>query len=478
MNVKNKNVLKKLTLATVMATGLFYGSGQAQDITRDTAAVPASVGQGATGGARVLTLKEALGYALRENQAARKAQLDVENSQYQIEEVRSRALPQLTGNAGLNYNPILQLSALPGELAGEPGKTLMVPFGQKWSSTAGLSLSQNLFDQGVFTGLKAARTTREFYKINAQLTEEQIIEMVATNYYQVLVQRHKIGVIDTTLANTIKVQHIIKGQHDNGLAKQIDLDRIAVNVSNLQTQRQQLLNAVSQLENQLKFAMGLSIQAPIALPAVDFTGIQPHVAAAGDSLNVNNRTELRVLRTQETLLEFQKDSYKAEYYPTLSLNGSYTYQGLGNKLPWFQPGSAGVNWFDYASVGLSLRVPIFNGFATRSRVRQADVSIRKLQEDIKNTSLSLNLAYENAKTQINNSVIILNNQQKNVELAQKVFFNTQNNYNNGLASLTDLLDAETSLTEAQNNHSAALLDYRVAEIQLIKAQGNLKSLLN
>ncbi len=106
------------------------------------------------------------------------------------------------------------------------------------------------------------------------------------------------------------------------------------------------------------------------------------------------------------------------------------------------------------------------------------MEIRKVQEDLKNTELSLSLAFENAKAQISNSIITLNNQKENVELAQEVYDNTRNNYNQGLAPLTDLLDAENSLTTAQNNYSSALLDYRLAEIQLIKAQGNLKSLLN
>jgi len=65
-----------------------------------------------------------------------------------------------------------------------------------------------------------------------------------------------------------------------------------------------------------------------------------------------------------------------------------------------------------------------------------------------------------------------------VALAEEVYANSQNNYAQGLAPLTDLLDAENSLTTAQNNYTSALLDYRLAEIQLIKAQGNLKSLLN
>lgn len=476
MDVKNKGMMKPRLLGLLLLAGGIGGQAVAQ-----TTVQPVMAQQPAASAVTApapLTLKEALTYALKASQAARIARLDVENAQYKIDEVKSRALPQLSGNASLNYNPILQLSALPGELAGQPGKTLMVAFGQKWSSGAGLTLSQNLFDQGVFTGLKAARSTQEYYRINAQLTDEQLIEQVATTYYDVMVQRQKIGVVDTTIMNAVRTQKVLKGQFENGLAKQIDLDRVSVNISNLQAQRQQLQNAVTLMENQLKYAMAMPIETPVSLPEFDYTSIQTQAVPAGDVLDVNNRTEIQLLKQQEVLLNYQKQAYKAEYWPTLSLNGNYAYQGLGNKLPWFQPGSAGVNWFDYASVGLTLKVPIFNGFATRSRIRQADVDVRKLQENISQTSLGLNLAYQNAKTQINNSIIVLNSQADNVQLARKVYFNTQNNYNNGLASLTDLLDAENSLTEAQNNHSAALLAYRVAEIQLIKAQGNLKSLLN
>src|SRR5690606_10334912 len=105
-------------------------------------------------------------------------------------------------------------------------------------------------------------------------------------------------------------------------------------------------------------------------------------------------------------------------------------------------------------------------------------SIRRLQEDIAQTNLSLDLAYENAKTQISNSLITLNNQEENVKLAREVFENTQNNYNNGLAPLTDLLEAENTLTASQNSYSSALLDYKLAEIQLLKSQGTLRSLIN
>ena len=421
-----------------------------------------------------LSLKEALQYALKNKAAAVKARLDEENSQNKIDEAKSQALPQINANGGLTYNPILQKSALPGEIAGQPGKTLLVAFGQKWNSTASVSLSQTLFDKSVFTALKASKTTQQYYQLATGLTNEQVIEQVATQYYQVLVQRQKLAVTDSNIATTTRIKNIIEGQYKNGLAKKIDLDRTTVNLSNLQAQHQQLINGVELQENTLKFYMGLPIETPIEIPASALENIRPQLSLDDHVPDVKNLSDYKVLKKQEELLQLQKEATRAAYYPSLSLSGNYGYQGISNSFPT----GKSANWFDYSSVGLNLKVPLFNGFSTRSKVRQNEIDIKKLHEDIKNTELSLNLTYQNARTQLRNSIITLNSQKDNVGLAEEVYSNTQNNYNQGLAPLTDLLDAENSLTTAQNNYSTALLDYRLAEIQLIKAQGNLKSLLN
>lgn len=423
-----------------------------------------------------LTLKEAITYALENKADAKKAQLKVENSEYQIQEVRSRALPKISANGGLTYNPILQTTFLDaGSFGGEPGTTIQATFGQKWSSTAGVSLTQNLFDQSVFTGLKAAKTTREFYKINAQLTEEQVIERVANNYYQVYVQRKNLNVLDSTYINTAKVKNIIKGQFENGLAKKIDLDRILVKISNINTQRMQVLNAVQIQENTLKFYIGMPIDTQINIPQAEFE-VSPQ--AFSEAPNTETRTEFLLMKKQEQLLEFQKASVVAAYYPTLSLVAGYNYIGQGPKMPWGEKPANGVYWSDFSSVGLNLKVPIFSGFETRSKVRQADVELRSMKEDLKDTKLSLDLAFANAKTQIDNSIITIRNQKGNAQLAKDVLNNTKNNYLQGLASLTDLLDAENAHTEAQNNYTSALLDYKLAEIQLIKSKGELRTLIN
>ena len=422
-----------------------------------------------------LTLKEAINYALENKADAKKAKLKVENSNYQIQEVRSRALPQITANGSLNYNPILQTTVIDGAAFGQPGTVIQAAFGQKWSSTAGLSLTQALFDQTVFTGLKAAKSTREFYQINNQLTEEQVIESVANNYYQVYVQRQNLTVIDSTYKNTTKVRDIIKGQYDNGLAKKIDLDRVSVKISNINTMRQQVLNAVQIQENALKFYMGMPIETQIEIPQTAFE-VSPH--SLSEIPNTAIRTEYLLLKKQEQLLTYQKKAIEASYYPTLSLSAGYNFIGQGPKMPIAAKPSDGVYWSDFSSIGLNLKVPIFTGFGTRAKVRQADIDLQTVKEDLNDTKLSLDLAFANAKTQIDNSLITITNQKENAQLAKEVLENTRNNYVQGLASLTDLLDAENALTEAQNNYTSAILEYKLAEIQLIKSKGELKTLIN
>ncbi|MFT7352010.1 MAG: outer membrane protein [Flavobacterium sp.] len=424
---------------------------------------------------KTLTLKDAVSYALKNKAEAKKARLKVENGEYEIKEIRSRALPQIAANGSVTYNPIIQTTVIDGAGFGAPGTSIQAAFGQKWISSAGVSLSQALYDQSVFVGLKAAKSTREFYQINAQLTEEQVIERVAKAYYQVYVTRQNLNVLDNNLKNTNKVKSIIKGQFKNGLAKKIDLDRTSVRISNIETQRQQTLNAIALQENALKFYMGMPIETAIVIPETEFE-ITP--AALSEIPTTTNRTEYLLLKKNEQLLQYQKKSVQAGFYPTLSLTASYNYIGQGPEFPWFKKPSDKVYWSDFSAIGLALRIPIFSGFGTQAKVQQAENKLQVIKVDLEEAKLSLDLEFVNAITQIENSIISITNQNENTKLAQEVLDNTSNNYMQGLASLTDLLDAETELVIAQNNYTTALLDYKLAEIQLIKTKGELKTLIN
>jgi outer membrane protein TolC len=420
-----------------------------------------------------ISLKQAVDYALENKADAKKANLSLQNADYLIAESKAGALPKINASAGVTYNPVIQKSALPGDMFGKPGEVMLVPFGQKWGSQIGVQLQQALFNQQVFIGLKAAKTTKEFYQINKQLTDEALIENVSTAYYQVFTQKEKLKTLENSYQSTEKVRNIIKSLFDNGLAKKVDLDRTNVNLTNLETSKSQMKNAVKLQENALKFYMGMPIETEIQLVDANLSVDAPLME---NTINTENRSEVQVLEKRKSLLGYNVKATEAAYYPTLNLVGNYAWQGMGKTFPVFQGQNQGVYWTDYASVGLQLNIPIFNGFQIKSKVDQAKIELQTLEEDLKDAKLSMDLQYQNAKAQIENSLEAIKSQSANVELATTVLNNTKSNYQYGLAPLTDLLDAENALVQAKNNYTNALYDFKIAEIQLLKSKGELGKL--
>lgn len=422
-----------------------------------------------------VTLKQAIEYALQNKAEAQNAKLDIRNADYQIMEAKAGALPKINGVANVTYNPILQTTALDvGAFSGGPSNIQLITMGQKWNAGAGLQLSQALFNQQVFVGLKAAKSTKEFYQLNAELTEEQIIERVSNAYFQVFTIQQKKETLESSYASTEKARNIIKSLFDNGLAKKIDLDRTNVNLTNINTLLKQQQNAINQAENALKFYMGMPIENKIELVKSDME-ITPHLL--DETVGTDERSEIKILNKQKELLQYNKKAVEAAYYPTVNLNANYSWQGLGNKFPLTNGEKNGVYWADYSAITLGVNIPIFNGFATKARVEMAQIELDKLEVNLKDTKLSLDLSYQNAKSQIENSLLALENQKANVSLAETVTSNTKHNYQYGLATLTELLEAENALLEAKNNYSNAVLEYKIAEIQYYKAKGELKTYL-
>ena len=414
---------------------------------------------------QTVTLKQAIEFALQNKADALKSRLDITNADAKILEAKAGALPKVTGSTNITYNPIIQEIALGGQT---------FKMGQPWVAVAGVQLQQALFNQQVFIGLKAAKSTKEFYQLNANLTEEQIIERVSNAYFQVFTAQEQKNTLESSYSSTEKVRNVIKSLYDNGLSKKIDLDRTNVNLTNIETNIKQSNNGITQAENALKFYMGTPIETKIQLVQEDMA-VTPHLL--DETVNTDERTEVKVLLKNKELLEYQKKATIANYYPTVNLTANYNWQGLGEKFPLTNGSSKGVMWSDYSAIGLGINIPIFNGFATKAKVQQNQIDIDKLEIDIKDTKLGLDQAYQNAKAQIENSLATLESQKANVKLAEDVLADTKSNYQYGLATLTDLLDAENSLVQAKNNYTTAILDYKIAEVQYYKSKGELKNYL-
>ena len=159
---------------------------------------------------QTVTLKQAIEFALQNKADALKAKLDITNADAKILEAKAGTLPKVTGSTNITYNPIIQEIALGGQT---------FKMGQPWVAVAGVQLQQALFNQQVFIGLKAAKSTKEFYQLNANLTEEQIIERVSNAYFQVFTAQEQKNTLESSYSSTEKVRNVIKSLYDNGLSK-------------------------------------------------------------------------------------------------------------------------------------------------------------------------------------------------------------------------------------------------------------------
>lgn len=422
------------------------------------------------------TLKEALEYALKYNTQIQNAELTEIEKDIYTKEVKSAVLPQFNGSASYTDNYLLPVLILPAALAGgEPGTTQQIQVGTQHNVAAGVQLSQQVFNQSVFTGLKAAKASERYYQLNTELTEEQVIEGISQLYYQVLITKQQKEFVERNLEQTDKLLKVAESQLENGVIKKIDLSRIKVNRTNLESQLQNLENAYSKQLNLLKYNMGMSGETEITLADAEIE-IPATQADLGDDF-LNDHTQLELLDQQRELTLLEQKSFKAGYFPTLSLSMNYQYQGVSNELDFLGENSP-ATWYDVGSIGVNLSVPIFDGFKKSRQLQQSKIRMQKLENSMRDTKERLEVEYNNALNDMISSRTNLEAQQENMKLATEVYNVTQETYQYGLASLTDLLNAETALTQAQTEYAQALLNNKVSEINLLKSKGDLKTLVN
>ncbi|PZF74543.1 TolC family protein [Taibaiella soli] len=429
---------------------------------------------------QVLSLQDCLRFALDNNQNIAIKKYEQLEGDQKVVQARSQALPQVNGNANFTDNFKKQVIVLPGELTGNPGTTTAVQMGTTYNPTASVDVSQQLLNVGVFTALKAAETGRHYYTLNTQLTEEQVINQVAQMYYQICATKASIKILNITIQNLEKLVASTDGQYKSGLARKIDLQRIQVKLTNTKTQLTEKENQLVILGNNLKLSMGMQPGQEIAIAEIPLKDIEQKVSSdvAVAAFNLSNLTEMKILDVQKDLYTLQKKASQAEYYPKLSAFANYSYNGMSNSFgDMFKNGGSDV-WYGTGAFGLRLSVPIFDGFNRRSKVAMDKIALKKLAQQKEYTEISLNASYNSAKLTLYNTLNAIRSQQENVSLADEVYQSSSQNYNLGIASLTDLLDAENSFEDAQNAYTQALLNYKLAELETLKATGNIKTLLN
>ncbi len=430
----------------------------------------ASSAMAQTGVKHAFTVKECVDYAHKNNLQVKNALLNVQIQQEVNRDVTAAALPSFSGVISGNDYLKIPTSLLPGEIFGQPAGTYIpVQFGTKYNANAGFQLQQLLFDGQVFVGLQARSTSIAFSNKNVEVTEEMIKANVYKIYYQLVASKTQIGIFDANLDRLNKLLSDTKALYQNGFVEKLDIDKISVQISNLETEKLKALNSIDIGYQALKTLIGMPTKDVLVLTEElsedkikkDFTN--------DTTFNYTDRKDYQYLDLAKQLNELNIKRYKMSFLPTLALSGSYTKNAQRNKFNFFGKG----DWFTTSFVGLNLSVPIFSGFSKTSHVTKSKLELQQTENQIYNLRLTIDNEIESAKLNFSAATKTLDYQKKNMLLAENVFNQTKKKFELGTGSNTEITAAQTDLTIAQANYINALYAAIIAKVDYYKAIGKL-----
>ncbi|HNF39150.1 MAG TPA: TolC family protein, partial [Chitinophagaceae bacterium] len=359
-----------------------------------------------------------------------------------------------------NGNPI----QMPSNFGLIPAK-----FGTKFSANAGISLQQILFDGQVFVGLLARGAAVALQQKGAEVTQETLKANIYKVYYQLAVSKTQIEMLDANIALVEKNLRDTRIIYENGFREKLDVDKETVRLSNLKTEKQKLLNQISNGYYALKMLMGMPISDELILTDnITEQDVKDGVLNAS-GYTYADRKEFQQAEISKKLLEYNVRRFKLSQIPTISLSALYAKNAQRDKWNFIGKG----DWFTVSNVNLNVTIPIFNGFFTRSKIKEAQLEVNKISNQLDALKLWIDNDVEAAKNNYRNALATMDMQKQNKELAEKVYQQTKKKYEVGTGTQIEIVAAQTEMKSAQTNYISALYDAIIAKVDYLKATGKL-----
>ena len=269
-----------------------------------------------------------------------------------------------------------------------------------------------------------------------------------------------------------ELRDITQAFYDNGMALEIDLKRINVKIETMDVQLANAKAMLSEQYNMLKYVMDYPAEKDIV---VEEKVVDKVDDAQLTGLNTN-LYELQLLQKKLDMAELQKKMAKDGYLPTLALSANWAYTAYTDKFKnWFHSGESN-HWYRSNGIGLQLRVPVFDGFEKRSKIRKAQVDIDNAKLSYENALKSMQTQYANAINDLANNQRNYVKQRDNYRLAEGIYGVTVDRYREGIVSMVEVLQDEMSMSDAQNNYLTAHYNYQVSNLAVLKLTGKLDEL--
>ncbi len=431
----------------------------------------------------VYSLQNCINYALEHNNNIRKSKLDLQKSMEARREIAGSLLPQLSASGSMNYNIRKPKFVMPNFIndmlppaAQDPDavKYLTIEMGTSYTAGLGAALNQQILNFALFNTFEIARTAENMASLGVEQQEEEIIAQTAGLYYSLQSSIYAAEQFGQSLDLIDKMLITMEANYLNGLVKKVDLDRLKVNRVNLATRHSAIINAIDIQKKLLKLQMGMDTDQHMEIEPVNLLMFEQKAELEiPGNFDQRRLIPFQLIQQQQKIGQLQVRSVKSELLPSLVLGVNYQYNLLTDDL--FNSESQ----YTYPSsvVGLNLRLPIFAGMSQNARLKSARIELMKLKEDEKLLEQSLNTAYMNALLQLDDSRRTIDAQRQNMKLAGEVFRITQENYMQGLDSLSDVLNANSSLIQSQISYAEALNSYMRAYIEIRKANGTIRELV-
>ena len=434
---------------------------------------------------RTLTLEESIATALSENLIVKAAEARVETAEQKVNEARAAFMPVLSANGSYTYFGELptttfdfDLSALglPPELTGATGGDsepaddsgpTEIAVGEEDTYRAGLSIQQPIFTWGkINNNYKQAKLSMEATQQELEAVKQQVILDVTTLFYGVLLTERLVKVAEMAVDQVEAHVKIAQDLVDAGMATNFDLLRAKVQLANIKSLLIRSRNGLELSKDSFKNTMGMDLDAQIGVVGeLIYRPLELELGRLIDSA-MANRPEIKQLQLQEQVGEKFISLAKAGNKPSLALMGNYNWEsyaeGLGDV---FDREEWNKSW----NVILALQVPIFDGLATRARVKQAKSGLEQIQIGMEQLTDGIGLEVRAAFLGLRESEELLKVQEETVGQAEESLRIANLRHENGMITSVELMDTELAFTQAQTNQFNALHDYVIAVARLEKA---------
>ena len=417
-----------------------------------------------------LTLGRCISMGIENNLQLKTARNEAAKGRHTVTENRAKLLPQINAVAqmGDNFNP--PVSVTDGSAY---GKKYNVTKTLQYNASAGLQLQMPLYNQTLLTALEITKLGERLNRLSYDKARNDLIGRIAQMYYLAQSTAEQIAIVKANIGRLEELKAITEAFFDNGMAMTVDLKRVDVNLENLRVQRDNAEAMLAQQMNMLKYVIDYPADKDMALTPVNPDAVE---TARLDGL-CEQLPELQLLQGQGEMAGRQLDMARQGYLPSLALTGNLTYSAFTDKLRnWFHSGPSN-HWYNSSGISVTLRVPVFDGLERRSKIRKAKLDAENARLAYEDALKGLRTQYANAVDELTNSRRNFAKQRDNYRLAEDVYAVTAERYREGIASMTEVLQDEMSMSEAQNNYVTAHYDYRITNLTLLKLTGRLDTLL-